>query len=180
MRPFSTLSYELFDAHSDNGELGLNLLDGRHEDISWVVCQVIHFILDGTDRGETTLLHCERGISRSCSLAIAYRMWSAGEKWKVAYEYVKARRKVSSPNIAFTCNLIELGEIFAGSASEATLLFRCASHGPHDTRTAMLKLCRNRNSRRILVPALSLLNPKGQSSPKAMHVCMVYTHKPWG
>jgi hypothetical protein len=59
------------------------------------------------------------------------------------------------------CNLIEIGEVLHGSSSEATLLFRCAYHASYDTGTPVLKLCRNLNSRRILVPATSLLNPQG-------------------
>ncbi len=61
----------------------------------------------------------------------------------------------------FVCNLIEIGEIFGGGAAEATLLFRCSYHGAYDHKTAVLKVCRNLNSRRLLVPATSLLNPKG-------------------
>lgn len=140
--------------------LSLDLLDGRQEDISWFVCQAIHFVQEGVDRGEKVLMHCEKGVSRSCALAIAYRMWSAAEKWKAAYDFVKERRRICSPNIAFTCNLVELGEIFHGAAREADLLFRLAFHGPHDPRTAVLKVCRHQKSRRLLVPALSLLHPQ--------------------
>eukprot|EP01039_Chlorochromonas_danica_P010194 gene10194-11281_t len=140
--------------------LSLDLLDGRQEDISWFVCQAIHFVQEGVDRGEKVLMHCEKGVSRSCALAIAYRMWSAAEKWKAAYDFVKERRRICSPNIAFTCNLVELGEIFHGAAREADLLFRLAFHGAHDPRTAVLKVCRHQKSRRLLVPALSLLHPQ--------------------
>ena len=50
--------------------LSLNLMDGRMEDISWYICQVVQFIVEGTNKGERTLIHCEKGISRSCALAI--------------------------------------------------------------------------------------------------------------
>lgn len=59
--------------------LSLNMLDGRQDDISWFVCEVINFIeLARRDKCKV-LLHCERGISRSCSFAIAYIMWAAGK-----------------------------------------------------------------------------------------------------
>jgi hypothetical protein len=86
---------------------------------------------------------------------------SLGEKWKTSFEYVQKRRKICSPNIAFICNLIEIGEIFSGSSAEATLLFRCSYHAAYDHTRPVLKLCRNLNSRRILVPATSLLCSKG-------------------
>jgi protein-tyrosine phosphatase len=149
------------EGYSDIKYLTLNLVDGKVEDISWFTCEVIQFIFEGANDGQKTLLHCEKGISRSCSFAIAYRMWSTGEKWKTSFEYVQKRRKICNPATAFVCNLIEIGEIFSGSSAEATLLFRCSYHAAYDHNTPVLKLCRNLNSRRILVPATSLLNPKG-------------------
>lgn len=58
--------------------LGLNMLDGRQDDITWFVCEVINFIEIARRDKCNVLLHCERGISRSCSFAIAYIMWAAG------------------------------------------------------------------------------------------------------
>lgn len=59
--------------------LTLNMVDGRQDDISWFMCEVFQFIFSGRLAGERTLLHCEKGISRSCSFAIAYRMWCSGK-----------------------------------------------------------------------------------------------------
>lgn len=67
--------------HEDKGAfkyMSVNLVDGRVEDISWFVCQVIHFIKEGVLKGERVLIHCEKGVSRSCSMAIAHRMWQTG------------------------------------------------------------------------------------------------------
>lgn len=58
--------------------LTLNMVDGRQDDVSWFVCEVIHFIFDGRLAGEKTLVHCEKGISRSCSFVIAFVMWCTG------------------------------------------------------------------------------------------------------
>ena len=58
--------------------LSLNMVDGRQDDISWFLGEVFHFILSGKAAGENILLHCERGVSRSCSFAIAYHMWTSG------------------------------------------------------------------------------------------------------
>lgn len=140
--------------------LSINLVDGRVEDISWFICQVIHFIKDSVLRGEKVLIHCEKGVSRSCSIAIAHRMWQTGESWKISFDFIKTQRRICSPNTAFTVNLIELTELFNGDASRATLLYRLAYHAPYDPDTPVLKLCRNDMNRRILVPATSLLNPK--------------------
>jgi hypothetical protein len=58
--------------------LSLNMLDGKQDDISWFLSDVISFIKEGETVGERTLLHCEKGVSRSCSFAIAYYMWTTG------------------------------------------------------------------------------------------------------
>lgn len=54
------------------------MLDGRQDDISWFLCEIIRFIEVGRHGRHKTLLHCEKGISRSCSYAIAYLMWASG------------------------------------------------------------------------------------------------------
>jgi protein-tyrosine phosphatase len=58
--------------------LSLNLVDSRQDDIMWFVCEVINFIEKGRIAGCKTLIHCEKGVSRSCSFVIAYIMWSRG------------------------------------------------------------------------------------------------------
>ena len=59
--------------------LSLSMVDGRQDDIQWFMCDVIQFIHRAHKGGGKVLLHCEKGISRSCSFAITYRMWCTGE-----------------------------------------------------------------------------------------------------
>ena len=122
--------------------LSLNMVDGRQDDISWFVCEVIQFVEKGRLEGLHTLIHCEKGISRSCSFAIAYVMWKRGCRMKEAFDHVKSCRSVCNPNSAFTCQLIELDEIFSREGRTKSLLFRCAVHAPHDPFRPVLKLCR--------------------------------------
>jgi hypothetical protein len=170
--------------------LSINMFDSRQDDIFWFVCGIIQFILKARSLGEKVLIHCEKGVSRSCSFAIAYRMWSTGdmlnhsmfskfkciflnigETWKIAFEYVKLRRAVCAPNTAFTCNLIEIGEILSNEVVTRNLLFRTAFHLPHDPLTAVLKLCRNAETRKIIFPATSLLDPRGVFVIRATNHC---------
>ena len=58
--------------------LSLNMVDGRQDDISWFLGDVLQFIMSGRKAGEKILIHCERGVSRSCSFAIAYHVWTTG------------------------------------------------------------------------------------------------------
>lgn len=59
--------------------LNLHMVDGKQDDISWFVCDVIQCIIKAKEEGRNVLLHCEKGVSRSCSFAIAFMMWLEGE-----------------------------------------------------------------------------------------------------
>ena len=141
--------------------LTLNMVDGRQDDICWFLPQVVAFIEEGRVHGEKTLIHCEKGISRSCSFAIAYLMWSAGHDWRQAFDIVKKQRPVCSPNTGFTCNLIEIGDLLDGDASTKNKIFRLAFHLPHDPNTPVFKLCRDDSTRRVATPHRSLLDTRG-------------------
>ena len=81
----------------------INMVDGRDDDISWFIPDVFNFIsgaisednisedneevspiaaeysvrpYSNTNMRGNVLIHCEKGVSRSCSFVIAYLMWS--------------------------------------------------------------------------------------------------------
>jgi predicted protein tyrosine phosphatase len=141
--------------------LSLNMVDGRQDDVGWFVCQVIQFVEEGRARGEKTLIHCEKGVSRSCSFIIAHRIWLSSSTWKEAFDYVKQRRKVCAPNTAFTCNLIEFSDLLFGASKSKAVMFRCAYHLHHDIGTAVLKACRDPHSRKLLEPSVMMLDSRG-------------------
>ena len=85
---------------------------------------------------------------------------------------MKSRRKVCSPNTAFTCHLLELAELLAkDNVVVGNLMFRCAYHLPHDATTPCLKLCRNNETRKIIKPMLSIF------SSNAVYVIRVVSHQ---
>eukprot|EP01038_Epipyxis_sp_PR26KG_P007951 gene7951-10789_t len=143
--------------------LTLNMVDGRQDDILWFAFDVIQFILDGMRNGEKILIHCEKGISRSCSFAIAFLMWKLGKSFHEVIKFVKFRRNVCSPNLYFLCQLNEFGQMVTGDLMERSLIFRLAFHLPHDTKTPVLKLCIENSviSRKPIVPSFSMLDPNG-------------------
>lgn len=50
---------------------------------------------------------CLQGVSRSTTIVIGYLMWKLGKPYDEVYQTVRALRGVASPNIGFTCQLLQ-------------------------------------------------------------------------
>jgi len=70
----------------------------------------VAFIREALTAGGTVLVHCHKGISRSCTLAIAYLMMERRCSIEDAFEQVRAKRPMAEPNLGYLCSLREWGE----------------------------------------------------------------------
>ncbi len=52
-------------------------------------------------------MHCQAGVSRSATICIAYLMYHLHMSMEQAYDYLKSRRSVISPNVNFMCQLLD-------------------------------------------------------------------------
>jgi protein-tyrosine phosphatase len=126
--------------------LKLDLYDSSVEDIGWFFCevrewrlcrmcltlllQVVCFVHDAVTENRHVLIHCEKGVSRSCSFAIAYVMWVEGLSFAQAFDWVKMRRTVCSPNSAFICNLLEIEALYSiASRTDKVCVLRQTGYG---------------------------------------------------
>eukprot|EP01116_Phalansterium_solitarium_P010075 TRINITY_DN244_c0_g2_i1.p1 TRINITY_DN244_c0_g2~~TRINITY_DN244_c0_g2_i1.p1 ORF type:complete len:258 (+),score=38.98 TRINITY_DN244_c0_g2_i1:130-903(+) len=84
--------------------------------------EAIHFIDEAVQQGESVLVHCAMGKSRSGAVAVAYVMAKMGLSAPDALQLVRSRRLTIEPNPGF---MYQLGE-FGKSAAFASL--RTALH----------------------------------------------------
>jgi len=79
--------------------------DDQVEQLSRVFEQVAELIETAEKSGEAVYVHCQRGLSRSPSLVMAYLMLKKGYDLRGAYEYVKEKRANIGPRSNFIAQL---------------------------------------------------------------------------
>jgi len=87
--------------------LPLSTEDSRQENIQSYFPICIDFIESAISDGGRILVHCMEGVSRSCTIAIAYVMWRYKMSYVKGQEFVQSYRPVCQPNTGFICQLLE-------------------------------------------------------------------------
>jgi hypothetical protein len=86
--------------------LSLYLQDSLREDISRAFYDSIEFIDDAVQSGGSVLIHCQHGVSRSATIAMAHLMWRDAVGYEEALDRVRSIRPTVNPNIGFACALL--------------------------------------------------------------------------
>uniref|UniRef100_A0A2R8ZUF5 protein-tyrosine-phosphatase n=1 Tax=Pan paniscus TaxID=9597 RepID=A0A2R8ZUF5_PANPA len=81
--------------------------DSHTADISSHFQEAIDFIDCVREKGGKVLVHCEAGISRSPTICMAYLMKTKQFRLKEAFDYIKQRRSMVSPNFGFMGQLLQ-------------------------------------------------------------------------
>ncbi|KAM9393826.1 dual specificity protein phosphatase 2 [Pholidichthys leucotaenia] len=87
--------------------LRLNVEDNLATDIKAFFATAIAFIDSVKESGGRVLVHCHAGISRSATICLAYLMHTRRVRLDEAFDFVKQRRHVISPNLAFMGQLLQ-------------------------------------------------------------------------
>jgi len=85
----------------------LPLLDSPTEQISRYFYCVLTTMEEIAQQGQRLLVHCHQGVSRSCTMAIAYIMWKQDMSYEQAFRSLREARAICQPNIGFICELID-------------------------------------------------------------------------
>ncbi|MBN3270691.1 DUS2 phosphatase, partial [Polyodon spathula] len=81
--------------------------DSQAADISAWFPAAIDFIDSAKNSGGRVLVHCQAGISRSATICLAYLIWSRRVRLEEAFDFIKKRRGVISPNLGFMGQLLQ-------------------------------------------------------------------------
>jgi predicted protein tyrosine phosphatase len=116
----TTLKFRLDDSgdseHDPLNARTTTLLRLRYKKFPWghnqdnlqeYFAQAFKYIDDARSKGLGVLVHCQLGVSRSASMVLAYVMRAKRFPLHDAYQYVKDRSSVISPNMSLVYQLVE-------------------------------------------------------------------------
>ncbi|KAM4802396.1 dual specificity protein phosphatase 4 isoform 2-T3 [Callospermophilus lateralis] len=81
--------------------------DNHKADIGSWFMEAIEYIDAVKDCRGRVLVHCQAGISRSATICLAYLMMKKRVRLEEAFEFVKQRRSIISPNFSFMGQLLQ-------------------------------------------------------------------------
>lgn len=92
--------------------LPLSIEDSKNEDVQAYFYVCFEFLEEAFQQGGKVLIHCMEGVSRSCTIAIAYLMWKNRIPYSEAHERVQRTRPICQPNAGFLCQLLAFQKRF--------------------------------------------------------------------
>ncbi|CAN0413580.1 unnamed protein product, partial [Discosporangium mesarthrocarpum] len=138
----------------------LNFYDHRSEDATWFMYSAFDFCCDAKAKKGRVLIHCVQGVSRSCTLAIAWLMLTLGLDYEEGYNRVRKRRPICNPNSGFICCLLEWQKR-RQQPPPNPFLYRGSWHVPLFPDDMVLKICLHEDiDRRLVTPSISALDSR--------------------
>ncbi|XP_077073364.1 dual specificity protein phosphatase 1 [Siphateles boraxobius] len=91
--------------------------DNHKANISSWFNEAIEFIDSVRNKDGRVFVHCQAGISRSATICLAYLMRTNRVRLEEAFEFVKQRRSIISPNFSFMGQLLQFESQVLASSS---------------------------------------------------------------
>uniref|UniRef100_A0A7S3EC69 protein-serine/threonine phosphatase n=1 Tax=Rhodosorus marinus TaxID=101924 RepID=A0A7S3EC69_9RHOD len=89
--------------------------DRESENLLEWIPDTVDFMMQAERRGSRCLVHCQRGISRSASMVVAYGMKSRGWTLEESLKHVRKRRDIVKPNPGFLAQLKQYERLLRSS-----------------------------------------------------------------
>ncbi|XP_062268608.1 dual specificity protein phosphatase 4 [Platichthys flesus] len=133
--------------------------DNHKEDISCWFLEAIEFIDSVRDSSGRVLIHCQAGISRSATICLAYLMKRKRVRLDEAFEFVRRRRSIISPNFSFMGQLLQFeSQLLATSCAAEAAATSSPLLGPKSS-TAVTSTAATPTSPFIFNFPVSVVNP---------------------
>ena len=113
----------------DAVELRLCLRDKASEDISATFYSAVDMIERCRAQRRKVLVYCQRGISRSATIVLAYLIWQSNLSYEEALAFVKRRRPSVNPNVGFCLQLMSWAQLRPSTVMGRTLVYKIARSG---------------------------------------------------
>uniref|UniRef100_A0A1I7U951 Dual specificity protein phosphatase n=1 Tax=Caenorhabditis tropicalis TaxID=1561998 RepID=A0A1I7U951_9PELO len=95
-----------------------SMSDTANAKFDGIVEEAIRLIHETRKSGESVLIHCFLGVSRSATLVAFYLISSLGMNWREAVDYIRMKRCSANPNFGFLHQL----KLFSNGRSESIRL----------------------------------------------------------
>lgn len=96
----------------------LQAADNGYQNLKQYFDEAFDFIDKARDTGGSVLVHCQAGVSRSPTIAVAYLIKQFPMSMVEAYKFVKARRSIISPNLNFMGQLLEFEQMIKAACKQ--------------------------------------------------------------
>ncbi|XP_029025509.1 dual specificity protein phosphatase 4 [Betta splendens] len=134
--------------------------DNHKEDISSWFLEAIEFIDSVRDSSGRVLVHCQAGISRSATICLAYLMKRKRVRLDEAFEFVRRRRSIISPNFSFMGQLLQFeSQLLATSCAAEAAATASPLLGPKTAAAAAASAAATPTSPFIFNFPVAVVNP---------------------
>lgn len=117
------------------GYYRVDVEDMSREPIDMFFDEASDFISEAFENGESVLVHCRSGVSRSSTIVLAFLIRSMGMRLYDAFFLLRSKRSIVTPNIGFMDQLMKLESSIHGVSSVS--LQRYAQWYTSDSRPAI-------------------------------------------